>query len=213
MLNSKLTGLLVTAALLGALVLAAPIAVSAQAAPAQLAMVEGNASDINSWGFAEMVPVGASITWTNLGSQAHTATASDASFDSGLVAPGASATIDFPAPGVFPYICTPHPWMKGFVIVSENASNESPAMAMVEGNVSDINSWGFAVSVQAGQSVAWTNQGTQAHTATAADGSFDTGLVQPGETGSVQFDTPGVFAYVCTPHPWMKGNVAVNPLG
>jgi plastocyanin len=47
---------------------------------------------------------------------------------------------------------------------------------------------------------------------TAADGSFDTGLVAPGASATLEFDTPGLFAYVCTPHPWMKGSVAVNPV-
>jgi plastocyanin len=83
-------------------------------------------------------------------------------------------------------------------------------MAMVEGNISDINSWGFAVSVSAGQSIQWVNLGGQAHTVTAADNSFDTGLVAPGGSAQLEFDTPGIYAYACTPHPWMKGNVAVN---
>ena len=46
--------------------------------------------------------------------------------------------------------------------------------------------------------------------ASAVDGSFDTGLVSPGSSATLQFDVPGVYAYMCTPHPWMKGNVAVN---
>jgi plastocyanin len=136
-------------------------------------------------------------------------TSTDGAFDTGMVEPGASASIDFGTAGTFAYVCTPHPWMKGFVTVTGDATTGSQ-MAMVEGNPSDINSWGFAVSVSAGQSVAWTNMGGQAHTVTATDGSFDTGLVSPGSTAPLQFDTPGVYAYVCTPHPWMKGNLAVN---
>jgi plastocyanin len=212
MFDLKPATLLLTAGLVGASMAAAPIVSSAQPAPAESVMVEGSPTDINSWGFAASVPLGGSITWTNIGAQAHTVTAPDGAFDSGMVEPGGATTIAFPVEGVFPYVCTPHPWMKGFVVVSAT-SNEPPAMAMVEGSPTDINSWGFAVSVPAGQAVSWPNQGAQAHTATAADGSFDTGLVQPGETGAVQFDTPGTFAYVCTPHPWMKGFVAVNPTG
>jgi plastocyanin len=175
-------------------------------------MVEGYISDINSWGFAANVPVGGTLTWTNFGSQAHSVTAPDGSFDTGLVAPGATASIEFDTPGIFTYTCSPHPWMKGIVNVSADATSPGPGMAMVEGNLADINTWGFAVSVQPGQSVAWSNLGSQAHSVTAADGTFDTGLVAPGASASLEFDTPGVFAYVCTPHPWMKGNVAVNPV-
>jgi plastocyanin len=200
---------LLIAAVLAAALTALPIVASAQQAPMPQAMVEINASDINTWGFSAVVPVGGSITWTNMGSQGHTVTSTDGSFDTGLVAPGGTASIEFDAAGSFSYVCTPHPWMKGFVTVTPDATTGSQ-MAMVEGNPSDINTWGFAVSVPAGQVVAWTNLGAQAHTATAADGSFDTGLVSPGSSAPLQFDVPGVYAYMCTPHPWMKGYLAVN---
>jgi plastocyanin len=200
-------GVLLTGALLGGALTTVPALAQSAVAPA--AMVEGSPTDINSWNFAARVPVGETITWSNQGSQGHSVTASDGSFDSGIVAPGASATIEFDTPGIFAYVCTPHPWMKGTVVVSADAPSASP-MAMVEGSISDINSWGFAVSVSAGQSINWTNLGTQAHTVTAADGSFDTGLVAPGGSAQLEFDTPGIYAFACTPHPWMKGNVAVN---
>ena len=137
-------------------------------------------------------------------------TAGDGSFDSGLVAPGASATLEFDTPGVYAYACSPHPWMKGFILVTSDNTSGGPGLAMVEGSASDINTWGFAYSVSAGQSVTWTNNGAQAHSVTSSTGDFDTGLIQPGTSGSVEFDTPGLFTYACSPHPWMKGNVVVN---
>jgi plastocyanin len=94
--------------------------------------------------------------------------------------------------------------------VSASAQDAPPPEAMVEGNTSDIQSWGFAVSVAAGQSVAWTNMGSQAHSVTSTGGTFDTGLLAPGSSAPVEFDTPGLFPYVCTPHPWMKGAVTVS---
>jgi plastocyanin len=200
---------LLIAAVLTAALTALPIVASAQQAPMPQAMVEINPSDINTWGFSAVVPVGGTISWTNMGAQSHTVTSTDGSFDTGLVDPGGTASIEFDTAGTFSYVCTPHPWMKGFVTVTRDATTGAQ-MAMVEGNPSDINTWGFAVSVRAGQSVAWTSLGAQAHTATATDGSFDTGLVSPASTAPLQFDVPGVYAYMCTPHPWMKGNVAVN---
>jgi plastocyanin len=205
------TGRFLAAGLLAATLAGFPAVAAAQSNPAPAAMAEASLSDINSWGFGAVVPVGTTVTWTNMGTQAHSVTAPDGSFDSGLVAPGDAATIQFDAPGVYTYLCTPHPWMKGVVVVSADAAEPAPSMAMVEGSTSDINSWGYAVSVTAGQSVQWTNVGSQAHTATAVNGSFDTGLVAPGGSASIQFDTPGLRAYVCTPHPWMKGSVAVLP--
>jgi plastocyanin len=200
---------LLIATLLTAALAELPLIASAQQAPVPQAMVEGNASDINTWGFSAVVPIGGSITWTNMGAQSHTVSSTDGTFDTGLVPPGGMAALTFDTVGVYAYVCTPHPWMKGFVAVTVDATTASQ-MAMVEGNASDINTWGFAVSVPAGQSVAWTNLGAQAHTVAAVDGSFDTGLVSPGSSAPLQFDVPGVYAYLCTPHPWMKGNVAVN---
>jgi plastocyanin len=200
-------GVLFTGGLLGVALTAVPALAQSTVVP--MAMVEGSQTDINSWNFAARVPVGGTITWSNQGSQGHSVTADDGSFDSGIVAPGASATIRFDTAGIYAYACTPHPWMKGSVVVSDDAPAATP-MAMVEGSISDINSWGFAVSLSAGQSVRWVNLGTQAHTATAADAAFDTGLVAPGGSELFEFDTPGIYAYACTPHPWMKGIVAVN---
>ena len=203
------SGLGLSGILLGVALSAWPFVAVAQPAPAPQAMVELAATDINSWGFAAVVPVGGTITWSNMGSQAHSVTATDGSFDTGLVDAGGSASLQFDTPGTFAYMCTPHPWMKGFVTVTPFAQASS-SMAMVEGSPSDINSWGFAVSVAAGQSVEWTNTGEQAHTVTSTAGAFDTGMVTPGSTAPLVFDTPGLYPYVCTPHPWMKGAVVVS---
>lgn len=85
---------------------------------------------------------------------------------------------------------------------------------MTEGSPTDINTWAFTpadVTISAGQSITWTNTGSQAHSATADNGStFDTGLVPPGESKTVTFTTPGTYTYHCTPHPWMKASITVT---
>ncbi|HEV8627017.1 MAG TPA: plastocyanin/azurin family copper-binding protein, partial [Acidimicrobiia bacterium] len=83
---------------------------------------------------------------------------------------------------------------------------------IVEPTLSDAMSWGFApkvVDVKAGDTVVWKNMGTIEHSVTADAGAFDAGLIKPGATFERKFDTPGVYAYHCTPHPWMKGIVRV----
>jgi plastocyanin len=56
-----------------------------------------------------IIPTGATVTWTNADSMAHTATANDGSFNTGVIEPGASATSPpFKTPGTFPYYCTIH---------------------------------------------------------------------------------------------------------
>ena len=65
------------------------------------------------------------------------------------------------------------------------------------------------VVVQAGGKVIWQNQDTAPHTATADDGSFDTGTIEKGKIGSETFKEAGTFAYFCEIHPDMRGTVEV----
>jgi plastocyanin len=65
------------------------------------------------------------------------------------------------------------------------------------------------VVVQAGGKVTWQNQDTAPHTATADDGSFDTGTIEKGKIGSAAFKEPGTFTYFCEIHPTMHGTVEV----
>ncbi|WP_405679065.1 cupredoxin domain-containing protein [Streptomyces sp. NBC_01511] len=65
------------------------------------------------------VAPGAKITVVNNDTTTHTLTATKgASFDTGDIAPGKSATITAPSkPGAFPYDCTIHPFMTGTLTV------------------------------------------------------------------------------------------------
>jgi hypothetical protein len=67
-----------------------------------------------------------------------------------------------------------------------------------------------AITIQQGDTVTWTNEGPTAHSATASDGSFDTGIFSAGGSRSETFDEAGTFAYICTPHPNMTGTVVVE---
>ena len=65
------------------------------------------------------------------------------------------------------------------------------------------------VVVQVGGKVTWQNEDTAPHTATADDGSFDTGIIEKGKLGSATFKEPGTFTYFCEIHPTMHGTVEV----
>jgi plastocyanin len=66
-----------------------------------------------------------------------------------------------------------------------------------------------SVTVAVGDTVTWHNAGQAPHTATADDGSFDTGTINSGGSGSHRFTTAGTFSYICTIHPNMHGTVRV----
>src|SRR5215210_839469 len=65
------------------------------------------------------------------------------------------------------------------------------------------------ITVNAGESVTWRNSGPSGHSATARDGSFNTGVLPKGKSASHTFSKAGSFSYICTPHPFMKGTVNV----
>jgi nitrite reductase (NO-forming) len=82
----------------------------------------------------------------------------------------------------------------------EFAATESPADYSVN-----------MLMVPLGATVTWTNRDPGiVHTVTAVDGSFDSGILNEGQTFSFTFDTPGEFEYFCSPHPWMRARIMVE---
>ena len=67
-----------------------------------------------------------------------------------------------------------------------------------------------AVEVPVGATVSWSNSGGAPHTATANDGSFDSGTLQPGAGFSQTFSAAGSFPYACLIHPQMTGTITVT---
>jgi LPXTG-motif cell wall-anchored protein len=94
----------------------------------------------------------------------------------------------------------------------QGAKNEPTADASASASVtiSDFKFTPDTVTVNEGDTVTWTNDGPTVHTATAEDGSFDTGTLRKGESGSATFTQAGTINYICTPHPNMKGKVVVQ---
>ena len=71
--------------------------------------------------------------------------------------------------------------------------------------------------LKAGESVTWTNDDSQIHTATSgavgAEDSgkvFDSGILSPKATFDFKFDQAGEYDYDCTLHPQMVGKVSVS---
>jgi amicyanin len=94
----------------------------------------------------------------------------------------------------------------------EPPEDEPVAKAAASGSVtiSDFKFTPKTITVNVGDTVTWTNNGPAPHSATASDGSFDTGIMDKGKSGSATFNNAGTIAYICTPHPFMKGTVIVN---
>jgi plastocyanin len=66
------------------------------------------------------IKAGDTVTFTNTGAQAHTATLAGAGgFDTGLLTPGDSVLVTFDQPGMYVYTCTPHPFMLGQILLAD----------------------------------------------------------------------------------------------
>jgi plastocyanin len=65
-----------------------------------------------------------------------------------------------------------------------------------------------AITVHAGDTVTWTNEGPSNHTATSGT-AFNTGILRTGQSASQVFTHAGTFGYRCSIHPFMRGTVTV----
>ena len=80
------------------------------------------------------------------------------------------------------------------------------------GHAVEVVDFAFApaeLTITAGETVTFTNLDAVAHTATAIDGSWDTGLLDQNQSASITFTAAGTYDYLCTPHPSMTGRIIV----
>jgi plastocyanin len=68
------------------------------------------------------------------------------------------------------------------------------------------------LEIDVGTTVTWVNEDSAPHTATADDGSFDSGRLNTDDTFSHTFDAPGTIDYHCEFHAAMTATIIVNEL-
>lgn len=72
-------------------------------------------------------------------------------------------------------------------------------------------SYGGAAVASVDQTVRVENIDGAPHTVTARDGSFDTGILQPGEAGEITLPAePGTYEFFCALHPSMAATITVG---
>ena len=87
----------------------------------------------------------------------------------------------------------------GVVTVKIGANNEEYSFSPVR------------IQITAGTTITFTNLGNQIHNATPyLKPEWDTGDLATGESKAISFTRPGVYYYLCTPHPWMYGQIIVE---
>lgn len=65
------------------------------------------------------------------------------------------------------------------------------------------------ITIDVGDTVVWDNEDNEPHTATADNGAFDSGTMQPGSSYARTFTVPGTYSYHCAFHPGMVGTITV----
>ena len=90
------------------------------------------------------------------------------------------------------------------------AATTSDTARVVEARIAEMQFRPDVIEIVAGTTVEWRNDDQLAHTVTADDDSFDSGLLGTGGRWRRTFDTPGIYPFHCTPHPFMKGVVVVR---
>jgi plastocyanin len=165
------------------------------------------------------VPKGDIIMWTNNDTVPHTVTSAvdaGATFDSSLIAAGKTYSLDTSKLNAteYDYMCTVHPFMTGKIIITQPAiSNVNISKGASTQSAGQKYFDPASNSVKVGTTVIWTNQDSASHTVTSGDpsagpsGTFDSGLIKPGNTFKHTFTETGTTSYFCTVHPWMTGKI------
>ena len=185
------------------------------------------------------IAAGGTVTFVNDDDRAHTVTASDGSFDSGVMNAGARWSRRFPSAGTFRYLCAIHPDMTGTVAVASSSgavpppapsaprppsggsggsagagSGGVPAAPPSRPGSARVNVIDFAytparLSVHVGDTVSFANVGQAPHTVTAPG--FGTPMLAAGATWRTVVSRVGRISYVCAFHPQMTGVLEVLP--
>ncbi|MDG6904301.1 MAG: cupredoxin domain-containing protein [Nitrososphaerota archaeon] len=137
--------------------------------------------------------------------------------------------------GVFEYYCVYHVQigMFGYLTVLPNSAyNGSATTTTTSSTSTSTNASNPLVSIEYGSAantvttyyspptitvvigvnntVTWVNNDIAPHTVTANDGSFNSGNMNPGQSWTHVFTTPGNYTYHCNYHQWMQGTIIVK---
>ena len=173
------------------------------------------------------ISTGTTVQWTWVGAVPHTVTAAGGSFDSSIQFSGSTFSYTFDTAGEYVIDCILHPGMTMTVIAAgasipggqDSVSNPDPTATPAPSGsapagattveVDDIFFSPSTISVGVGEAVLWTWVGVVPHTATAGDGSFDSGILFGGATFSWSWQTAGTYEVICLLHPDMRLTVTV----
>lgn len=66
------------------------------------------------------------------------------------------------------------------------------------------------LALAVGKTVQFINVDEEPHTATATDGTFNSKALDTNQTWNYTATKPGIYPYICSVHPFMKGTLTVK---
>ncbi|MBI1744851.1 cupredoxin domain-containing protein [Candidatus Acetothermia bacterium] len=122
------------------------------------------------------VPVGTTVTWTNLDGATHTTTSRSNVWDSGNLNTNQKFSFTFTKAGEFDYFCTIHPFMEGKVIVTagQGQAEKVQEVSLIH-SLKDLKIYPNQVTVEKGTKVRVFN--------TATDGAHPSVIISKDEAG------------------------------
>src|SRR4051794_4168179 len=184
-------------------------AASAHAAhnPAQGAQVSGFGVTLTDAGFtpyAATVNAGTTVIWSNNTARIQSVSITGAAaFGSGDMLPGKQFTYVFTTPGTYRYSSADGRY-SGAITVADAPE------AIVDVSIQGYQFQSANITINAGDTVRWTNLDPDRHTVTADNGAFDSGELNQNGVFQFTFNTPGTYGYYCARHPGMRGTITVN---
>ena len=156
------------------------------------------------------------VTWHNRDDERHRMRSKDGPvrFDSKNLEPGESFSFTFTVEGSYPYYDhrdRDDAAYFGMIVVGGVALHpDAPLPDTGSVSIIDKSFRPGTIAIATGGTVEWANDDGEAHTVTATDGGFDSGILNGGGTFSQTFTEAGSYPYFCAIHPEMTGTVTVT---
>ncbi len=96
------------------------------------------------------------------------------------------------------------------ITAAATTANDRPIAAASAVKIDNFSFGPQTITVPVGATVTWTNRDDIPHTAVSTDGVFKSKVMDTDEKFSYTFSKAGTYAYYCTIHPKMTGQVVVR---
>ncbi len=99
-------------------------------------------------------------------------------------------------------------------VIPAVGANTAPGAAVIHSATVQIDNFAFTpqnLTVTAGTTVTWKNADDSPHRVADLNGAFTSEALDTEDSYFHTFAAPGVYKYICSIHPYMKGEITVKP--